>query len=286
MIYTIKSGRLTAKINSLGAELISVVANSEEYIWQGGVWNQHAPVLFPVCGRILNGKYTYAGKEYMMGLHGFASASDFALVSIDESRVVLEFSSTQKTLESYPFEFVLRADFSVEGNTLRADFTVENHDSKVMPHMFGWHPAFTLWGEYPIESFTLDFGDTEYLTQHFMTDTKFVSGAIASFPLNGGKYTLSEEEIYSQDTLIFSDTPGAVTLGVAGCGRSLELTWSDNLPYLAVWKWPLSSARYICLEPWCGIPGDGVTPEALENKVVRNLAPGGSEVYRYTVKCK
>ena len=70
MIHTITSGKLTAKINSFGAELTSVVgADGFDYIWQcpgEGFWADHSPVLFPHCGRILNSTYTYGGVSYDM----------------------------------------------------------------------------------------------------------------------------------------------------------------------------------------------------------------------------
>ena len=54
MIYIIKNNVLTAKINSFGAELISVQNNltKTEFIWQGNkkYWNGHSPILFPFCG--------------------------------------------------------------------------------------------------------------------------------------------------------------------------------------------------------------------------------------------
>ena len=57
MIYTLKNDKLTAEISSLGAELISVKDGAGyEYIWQGEDWNGHAPVLFPLCGRINGGR--------------------------------------------------------------------------------------------------------------------------------------------------------------------------------------------------------------------------------------
>ncbi len=285
MIYTIKSDKLTAKVNSFGAELCSVCANNTEYIWQGEQWKSHAPVLFPICGRILDGKYSYGGKEYEIKKHGFANASDFELVSIEDDRLVLKLESNEQTLESYPFEFTLYADFRAVGDKLTVDFKLQSRDDKAMPHQFGWHPAFTLFGEFPINSFTLDIG-VDCVTQHLLTEAKYVSGALSAYPLEGGKYTLSEEEIYSQDTLIFSDTSGSVTLACPGCERSLTLTYSDNLPYLAIWKWPDSAARYICLEPWCGIPSDGVTPEVLDKRVSRTLVPHAEEIYSYEIICK
>ena len=50
MIVTISNGTLTATINTLGAELISLVKNNKNYIWNidETYWNKTSPVLFPV----------------------------------------------------------------------------------------------------------------------------------------------------------------------------------------------------------------------------------------------
>lgn len=286
MIYTISNDRLTADINSRGAELVSLRSKAQEYIWQGGKWEEHAPVLFPACGRIVGNTYTYGGKSYNMGKHGFAFKNEFMLHEQSENRLVLVLEENEETYASFPFEFRLVAEFVLNGATLEVNFTVFNNDGKVMPFMFGWHPGFNLFGECPIESHVLDFGETNCLTQHLTTDIKFISGAVAAYPIEGGKYTLCEEEIYSQDTLIFSDTLGKVTMSAPESERSITVTWSDNLPYLAIWKWPLADQRYLCIEPWSGLPGDGVTPEVWENRLHIFLESGDSETFAYTVKCK
>ena len=70
MIYTIKSDKLTANISSTGAELVSLRSDEQEFIWQGGVWKEHAPLLFPACGRIVKDTYTYRGKVYQLMING------------------------------------------------------------------------------------------------------------------------------------------------------------------------------------------------------------------------
>jgi galactose mutarotase-like enzyme len=51
MNTVLKSGRTTAEIQSLGAELVSLKKDGCEYIWNGDktYWAGHAPVLFPIC---------------------------------------------------------------------------------------------------------------------------------------------------------------------------------------------------------------------------------------------
>ena len=68
MLYTLKNDRMTVTVNSRGAELWSLVRDGNEYLWQGDerYWSDRAPVLFPICGRLYDGKYRYAGKEYTL----------------------------------------------------------------------------------------------------------------------------------------------------------------------------------------------------------------------------
>ncbi len=285
MLYTIKSDRLAVSIASLGAEPISLRLDGEEYLWQGEQWKRHAPLLFPIICRVPDMKYTYRGIEYPMPNHGFARDSEFSVLEHRDDRLVLVLSSDEQTYKFYPFSFLLTAEYSVLGDTLFASFTVKNTGDSEMLYMFGWHPAFCLPKDYPISSFSLDFCGAESLTHHILTEDNWVSGALEYYPLENGIKPLDEEELYSQDTLIFSDTRGCVRL-LSPDGERLSVSYSDNLPYLAVWKWPSAEARYICIEPWSGIAGDGVYPENFEQKKVLRLSTGESERFTYAVKCK
>ena len=63
MIYELSNGTISVKINSLGAELICAKRGEVEYIWDGDTkwWDDKAPVLFPICGRLPEKKYSYGG---------------------------------------------------------------------------------------------------------------------------------------------------------------------------------------------------------------------------------
>ena len=284
MIYTIKNDNLTVMINSLGAELTSVISDSGyEYIWQGAQWNKHSPVLFPICGGLLENKYIFKGREYPMGKHGFARESEFELVESSDTSVTLALKSNESTLAVYPFEFTLTAKFSVDGNRLDAIFSVENTGKQIMPYMFGWHPAFTLGGNREIGSFYVDFGGKKSLSRHTLQNGPFVNPFYESYPLKAGKYYLNEEEIYANDTMIFKDVPNTVRLAGGYQKRSLTLTYSKNLPYLCIWKYPSSEARYVCLEPWSDIPSDGETPENFLSRAMSRISPAEVEDYEYNV---
>jgi galactose mutarotase-like enzyme len=284
MIYTLKNDQLTVKVNSLGAELTSVTSDSGyEYIWQGSEWNKHAPVLFPLCGALLDGKYIFKGREYLMGKHGFAREADFSLVECTDTSLSLRLESSEETLAVYPFEFALTASFSIEENKLSAVFSVENAGKQIMPYMFGWHPAFTLGGSREIGSFYVHFEGKRVLTRHTLQHGPFVNPFYESYPLKASKYYLNEEEIYANDTMIFKDVPTTVRLAGGYQKRAITLSYSDNLPYLCIWKYPSSEARYVCLEPWSDIPSDGETPENFLSRAMSRVSPLEKVDYEYNV---
>ena len=285
MKHTINFGSYSATVDDHGAELVSLTYNKKEYMWQGSIWAEHAPVLFPIVGRVA-GTVSYRGQEYTMPKHGFIKDRDLIVVDKTESSLTLEYKWADCDYEVFPFKFIFRAIFALGEGGLKVDFEVENLDEKEMILQFGWHPGFALHGEGSIENFTLDFGADCCPMKHLTTETKFVSGAVSSFPLDNGVYKLSEEEIYTDDTIILSETLGKVVMASPDTPEVLTLTYTDNLPYLAIWKWPRTEARYLCLEPWGGIPSDGVSKEVLEERVSRRIAPGATEVYSYTVECK
>ena len=287
MIHTIKSGKLTAKIDDFGAELVSAVgADGYEYIWDGKeFWHKHSPVLFPTCGRIVNDTYTYGGKTYHMGIHGFAPSSQFEVVEKSESRLVLAIKATEETLANYPFDFVFTATFEVKDNVLTTAFTVENRDEKVMPYMVGWHPAFTLdhANGAGVEDYSLKFNTSGNLTNYAVLPTCFVSHEGTEYPVTNGTYVLNEDEIYPHDSMLFSGTGEHCILSAKGEKHSLDFSWSDNMPFFCIWKWPSSDAMFVCLEPWTNLPGDG-REENFDTKELTRLPAGKSETYTYVAK--
>ena len=86
--------------------------------------------------------------------------------------------------------------------------------------------------------------------------------------------------------MIFTGHNNTVKLLAEGHPYELCLTFSENLPYLCIWKDEFNAAKYICLEPWSAVPNDGVTEENFETRNMQRLLPGDSETYIYTLKIK
>lgn len=287
MNYEIKSDLLTVVISDSGAELMSVKgADGHEYLWQGDekYWKDRAPLLFPTCGRLLDNKFTYGGKEYAMKSHGFAKKCVFSVVEKSESKITFKLSENEISLNEYPFNFDLFAEYEVSGIELNARFTVRNTDDKVLPYMFGWHPGFILDGNGKIGDFTLDFNGKTSLTWHPLQNGPFVRPNGESYSIENGKYALCEEEIYKNDTMIFVGTGDKTILSSPDTKYAIDFEWSKNLPYFCVWKDDNSEARFVCLEPWSNVPANGVAPENFETRVMSRLESGESESYNYRIK--
>ena len=84
MIYILENEVLKVKISSMGAELQSIrrLEDDTEYLWQGDAryWPGRATNLFPMCGRMVEGKYTFEGKTYEIPIHGFAKLQEWTVL--------------------------------------------------------------------------------------------------------------------------------------------------------------------------------------------------------------
>lgn len=289
---TIKNEKYSITVSSLGAQLISVRSpDGYEYIWQnedGKFWDDHAPLLFPVCGQLKEKKYTFGGVEYGMKGHGFLREMDFAVASNEGSHITMAFSSNAETRKIYPFSFNAVANYELRGDAVIFTFTLTNTGDCDMPYMFGWHPGFNLpTGEgLDINDYKLSFDGKDELTWHPLQNGPFVRPVSEKYALTDGAYKFSEDEIYANDTMIFTGHGNKTVLSADGHPYTLELSWSENLPYLCIWKSEDNAAKFICLEPWSAVPGDGVADENFDTRAMQRLHAGKSETYSYTLKIR
>jgi galactose mutarotase-like enzyme len=271
----IASPYLSAAINPLGAELTSLKdADGGELMTDAdpAFWAGHAPILFPIVGRLNGDVLRIDGREYPMKQHGFARRKIFAVVAHEAASATFRLSADEETRASYPFEFALEIAFTLREATLTVDVVVSNQGGTPMPASIGFHPAFA-WplpygqsrGEHRI---TFDADDSGPIK-------RIADGLIAGdrpSPLDGRTLHLADD-LFADDALVWDPVQSdSVTYG-AETGPRLRIDFPDT-PQLGIWTKP--GARFVCVEPWHGHADPiGFTGDFRDKPGVFEVAPGG-----------
>ena len=142
----IAKGDITATIDSMGAQLMSLTCAGGEYLWQGdpSFWPRRAPVLFPIVGCLKNDEAMSAQGPVRLKRHGIARTREHSIVERSESSVTFQLDSDEATRELYPFDFRLNMTYSTDGTSLEQRFAVTNTGDVDLPFTLGGHPAFNV----------------------------------------------------------------------------------------------------------------------------------------------
>lgn len=273
MIYTISNDILTVKISDKGAELQSIKRNDDgcEYLWQGDAkyWEDRSPIMFPICSSVCDGKYNYKGKEYEMGLHGFAQYEIFSAERINDEELLLTLSSSDETKKIYPFDFVLQISYKIEGNSLITSATIKNTGNNTLLAAFGAHPGFNvpLANEGSFESYRIEFSEPSEPQKIILAcECLERAGEMIPLALEDKKTLRLSHELFVIDGIFMLDMPKELTLCSDEASHSVKLKY-DDMDYLGIWQEYGADTPFICIEPWCAPPtNDQRTREDLETK--------------------
>jgi len=291
MTVQIENEFLIATIAEDGAELISLKSkkNNIEYIWQGdpAFWGRHAPVLFPVVGRLKDDQYTYQNQTYPMSQHGFARDSLFNVIEHGAELVSLSLKSNKETKKVYPFDFELILSYLLEEDNLVIRYQVENTGASDMYFSIGGHPAFNV----PLES-GLTFDDYYLSFSPKKSRTQIpLAGPFADFEhktLGQTNTSLDiRRELFNEDAIIF-ETKGAnaFTIETDEGAHSISLSYTD-MPYVGIWSPYPQEAPFVCIEPWCGIADEvNATGNLVDKKGINTLAASDIFKTQYTLTAK
>lgn len=271
---------LEAVVSPVGAELRSLRLHEREVLWQAGPeWPRHAPILFPVIGRVEDDQIIVDGRPHPMGKHGFARDLEFSLESCTESRAELRLESSATTLEHYPFAFELVVAYDMGRAGLQITFTVRNTGPRAMPFALGWHPAFR-WPLTPGSDRTghlLELQSDEPGPMRRVTDVLLRAEQYPT-PLRDRQLHLTERPFHD-GALILENVRSPALVYRGPDGRGLEMTW-DGFRHLAIWT-PLD-ADLLCLEPWTGLPSPVGWRDELSNMPGLQILPA-TESFTSTV---
>lgn len=289
MIYEISNKFFTAKVDSLGAQLISLKGSGgHEYLWVGDpeYWREHAPVLFPIVGALRENRTRIDGQWYEMTRHGFAKRMEFSLKEQGEDYLALSLEASGETRAVYPFNFTFIVTYTLTDQGISTRFTVKNTGERPMPYSVGGHPGFNLPvdEEAEFEDYTIQFRQNECQDCPVIDlGTGLIDGERKGFHLDGKEIPL-QHSLFYQDALVFEHLNSqTVRIVNKKTGKGIEMDFA-GFPMLGIWS-AVNDGPYVCLEPWTGCAtlsteGD----EFREKKGMRELAPGDQTEHSFTVR--
>ena len=284
MIYILENDRLKVKVSSMGAELQSIRRREDdtEYLWQGDAtfWPRRATNLFPVCGRMIDGKYTYDGVTYDIPNHGFAKLMEWSVVHQKATALTLQLKDTEESRKMYPFRFALEIAYTLAEESLSVALILHNLDDKTMFFALGGHPGFNVpltEGE-AFEDYEVVFDEPCQPRRLDMSERCYYLETASPYPLADGKSIALRHNLFDDDAIFLRDTAKGVTLRSKTGPRSVHMAFPD-MKFIGLWHKPHSKAPFVCIEPWLGAPASEGELNALEAMPeMEKLAPG--ETYR------
>ena len=294
-IISISSNSLTASIDTMGAQLMSLRKGESEYLWQGDSnwWPRRAPILFPIVGVLKDGEAESAEGTISLARHGLARLNQFEVVEQSPSSVTLRLKSTEETLKAYPYDFELKLIFSVDGDTLTQTYEVTNPGNVVLPFTLGAHPAFNI----PIPGV-----EASSLDQYHLLFTRSWTSYGPSITDEGlCDYTTPQRLIVDSDTLPLSwelidrektitleDVPDrritlAANVEASSEAHGIQMDF-EGFDYLGIWS-AAPGCPFVALEPWCGIADTVDCDGIFEHKPgIISLEPGQSIAKTLSIK--
>lgn len=266
------------KTVSKGAELVSIEKDGFERLHDGQKdWNRHSPVLFPIVGKLKDGKTIINGSTYEMSQHGFARDMEFECIG--ENSYVLKYN--EETLKKYPFKFELYISYEVSKDTVTTKYKVINKDDKMIYFGLGGHPAYVC--DYSSGQYRLEFEDIEDNIEVYQLE----NGLVKDKPCKKEKF-IKENRIYlnnktfENDAIIIKNLKSRMVYLKTEAKTVLSLEFK-NFPYLGIWSKP--GAHFVCIEPWFNT-ADKVSSNGIfeEKEDLIELKPNQEFTSSYTVK--
>ena len=253
--YGLENDKIRIEIDSHGAELKSLVKKETgaEYMWcaDAKYWGRTSPVLFPVVGNVSGKQYRTKGKTFDMGQHGFARDMEFTLESQTDNEIWFVLRSNEETLAKYPYEFVLKLGYRLDGAKVEVLWHVENPSEEELPFAIGGHPAFYC----PVTSGVrqsdcyIQF-DVAGSLKCSTIDGYLVGDRVDTYELEDGMLRI-DEHLFDNDALII-EKQNIKKVSLCDPKKQAFLTIEMDAPLFGIWRPADPGAPFVCIEPWYG----------------------------------
>ncbi|QGQ94060.1 aldose epimerase [Paenibacillus psychroresistens] len=197
------------------------------------------PILFPICGQLVNKAYEWDGQTYIMDNHGVARTNPWEVVATEQqsdyASITIKQASTPETLKAYPFAYELVFTFRLQAQKLHIEQEYRNHSIADMPMYAGFHPYFLVDNkENTVES---DASQLIYLTEHKQVP-----------------YTGEVEMSKLPDSIAFAKAATQKISFQPKPGHEVHLTYGDEFQYVVIWS--LDGKPFMCVEPWMALTNE------------------------------
>lgn len=254
-MITLENEQLQVTFKTLGAELTKIYSKetSIDYLWNGDeiFWKRHAPILFPIVGKLKDNTYVLNQKEYHLSQHGFARDHDFSIIAKTDTYITFELLYSEESLKIYPYKFSLQITYKLKGNNLQIQYCVINKDTQNIHFSIGAHPAFKcpLSSKTSFSDYFIEFESDENPIRHYLNQQ---NGLRTAAPLQEKvKKTIPlNYHLFEKDALIFENIKSKkISLKSDKHLHGIDFEFK-NWQFFAFWT--KNEAPFICFEPWMG----------------------------------
>ncbi len=249
MITELTNKNSSAKIDSKGAELKSLIINGRELMWNSDpeFWGKSSPILFPAIGNVRNNETIINGKKIKLGKHGFARDNEFTSGRATENSAIFSFRNIpEKT--SYPFDCTLSLNYSLRADSLYIKYNVLNSSWEDMPYCIGAHPAIACQN---LDNCTIEFENRENASTPVMNlETRMFQSENRIKRLNNAKILKLSYDMFDNDVVYFDDIKSRSVVFKEN-GKTLARISFTGFTSLGLWTPAGKRAGFLCIEPWC-----------------------------------
>jgi galactose mutarotase-like enzyme len=197
------------------------------------------PILFPICGQLVNKTYEWAGQSYIMDNHGVARTNPWEVVGTKEladyASITIKQESTLETLEAFPFAYELVFTFKLQAQKLHIEQEYHNHSMADMPMYAGFHPYFLV--DHKENTMVSDAAQIIYLTEHKQLSYM-------------GEIEMSK----LPDSIAFAKAATQNISFQPKPGHEIHLTYGEEFQYVVIWS--LDGKPFMCVEPWMALTNE------------------------------
>ncbi|WP_320673828.1 galactose mutarotase [Prochlorococcus sp. MIT 1341] len=188
------------------------------------------PILFPICGSLVDGSVQLLDQSFSIPQHGFARDCKWELTPTkDQKGVLLSLTENKKTLSLFPYHFLIEMEIFLMQSSIDFKITIFNRSEDMMPFSFGLHPYFKVMDLKEIKIEGLCSKCMNHLTM-IESDTEL-------------------ELSYLEKGIDFLSSPlETVTLVDFLANKKIKVLFEKPMDLGVIWTDPPRSM--VCIEPW------------------------------------